>query len=179
MRSESFINGKWVKANASFPVHSPIDGRLIGQAPEVSADQLNEAIVTSNAAFPSWAERTGRERSTYIRRLFELQIKHGDTLARIISTEMGKPLTEARGEIAYGASFFEWFAEQAKRVHGELLNSPWPGRQVSYTREPIGPVAIITPVRVHVLSALFSVLHNSNRFLRPQISNYSGTFRMR
>lgn len=152
-----FIDGQWRSTNCTFPVHSPADGRLIGEAPETSPDQLVEAIESSSSAFQNWSTRSGRERSAFIRRLFDLQCKHSEHLAWIISKEMGKPLSEARTEIVYGGSFFEWFAEQAKRVNGELLTSPWAGHQVSIHREPIGPVAIVTPVRHQNISTHFLI----------------------
>lgn len=146
LRRQSYIDGKWTEASATFPVVNPASGQLLGEAPECSEQDLQAAVQAAGRAFPRWSQTTARQRSAALRRLFDLQTREQEPLARLITAEMGKPIAESRGEIAYGASFVEWFAEQAKRIHGEVLQSPWPEKTLTYTKEPIGPVAIITPV---------------------------------
>lgn len=145
---EALINGKWVKTSSTFPVVSPFDGRVFGEAAECNESNLNDAIDASKQAFKTWSQLTAKERSTLIYRLYELQLKHKDELAELITLEMGKPINESKGEIVYGASFLQWFSEQAKRINGEILQSPWPDKMIMYTKEPIGPIAIITPVGI-------------------------------
>lgn len=143
---QALINGKWVKASSTFPVISPSNGQTFGEAAECDEQNLNDAVNAAKKAFKPWSMLTAKERSALIYKLYELQLKHKDELAELITLEMGKPIAEAKGEIVYGASFLQWFSEQAKRINGEILQSPWPDKMVMYTKEPIGPIAIITPV---------------------------------
>ena len=144
---QALINGKWVKASSTFPVISPSNGQTFGEAAECDEQNLNDAVDAAKKAFKTWSILTAKERSVLIYKLYELQLKHKDDLAELITLEMGKPIAEAKGEIVYGASFLQWFSEQAKRINGEILQSPWPEKLVMYIKEPIGgPIAIITPV---------------------------------
>lgn len=144
---KAFINGKWVSGrDGTFPVLNPGNGKEIGLAPNCSDVDAQEAVSAAKEAFKTWSHTTAKSRSILLRKMFELQMKYQNELGELISVEMGKPLAEAKGEINYGASFFEWFSEQARRINGEILQSPFPDKMLMYTREPIGPVGIIVPV---------------------------------
>ena len=145
---QALINGKWVNASSTFPVISPSNGRTFGEAAECDERNLGDAVDAAKKAFKTWSMLTAKERSVLIYKLYELQLKHKDELAELITLEMGKPIAEAKGEIVYGASFLQWFSEQAKRINGEIIQSPWPEKMIMYTKEPIGPIAIITPVSI-------------------------------
>lgn len=143
--NQALINGKWVNSSSTFPVVSPASGQLVAEAAECDEANLLAAIEASKQAFKKWSLTTAKERSSLIYRLYELHLKHKDELAELITLEMGKPINESKNEIVYGASFLQWFSEQAKRINGEILQSPWPDKMIMYTKEPIGPIAIITP----------------------------------
>lgn len=136
--NQALIDGKWVNSSSTFPVISPSNGQLIGEAAECDEQNLLAAIEASKQAFKTWSLTTAKERSSLIYRLFELQLKHKEELAELITLEMGKPINESKMEIVYGASFLQWFSEQAKRINGEILQSPWPEKMIMYTKEPIG-----------------------------------------
>lgn len=147
LRSQAYIGGKWVDAkNAGvFPVDNPATGAHIAQVANLGADQAQVAIDAASAAFPAWRARTAKERSIILRKWFDLINANTDDLARIMTIEQGKPFPEAKGEIAYGASFVEWFAEQAKRVMGDTIAAPIATNRMLVLREPIGVCAAITP----------------------------------
>ncbi|XP_015795330.1 uncharacterized protein LOC107371700 [Tetranychus urticae] len=144
---KAFINGKWVEPSAGgkFPVTNPATGDVLGFAPECTEKDALSAIAAANNAFQDWKNTSAKLRSSLIRKLYELQLKNLNSLAELISLEMGKPLRESKGEINYGASFFEWFSEETKRITGQVFPSPFPNSMTLYVREPIGPVGIITP----------------------------------
>lgn len=146
--NKAFINGKFCSpsTNNYFEVYNPSNNLIVGTAAECNAEDAHKAVDSAKDAFATWSETTAKERAHYIQRLYELQIKNSEALAKLITAEMGKPIKEARGEIAYGASFFKWFAEEATRIRGEILQSPWKDKQISYYKEPAGVVGIITPV---------------------------------
>jgi len=147
LKQANLINGHWVAARngATLPVHNPATGELIAHIPDVGADQTREAIESAQAAYLLWKERTAEDRARILRRWFELMLQHQDDLALLMTSEQGKPLSEARGEIGYAASYIEWFAEEARRVYGEIIPSPWPDKRILVTREPVGVCAAITP----------------------------------
>ena len=147
LKQANLINGHWVAARngATLPVHNPATGELIAHIPDVGADQTREAIESAQAAYLLWKERTAEDRARILRRWFELMLQHQDDLALLMTSEQGKPLAEARGEIAYAASYIEWYAEEARRVYGEIIPSPWPDKRLLVTREPVGVCAAITP----------------------------------
>jgi succinate-semialdehyde dehydrogenase/glutarate-semialdehyde dehydrogenase len=147
LRSQSYLNGQWVDAKdgSVFAVDNPATGGYIAHVANLGADHAQVAIDAAQAAFPAWRARTAKERSTILRKWFDLIIAHTDDLARIMTVEQGKPFAEAKGEIAYGASFVEWFAEQAKRVMGDTISSPIATNRMLVLREPIGVCAAITP----------------------------------
>lgn len=147
LRSQSYLNGQWVDAKDGgvFAVDNPATGGYIAHVANLGADHAQVAIDAAQAAFPAWRARTAKERSAILRKWFDLIIANTDDLARIMTVEQGKPLAEAKGEIAYGASFVEWFAEQAKRVMGDTISAPIATNRMLVLREPIGVCAAITP----------------------------------
>ena len=147
LRQQAYINGAWMDADsgAQHPVRNPANGEQIAQVPDCGAAETARAIEAAHAALPAWRALTAKARARLLRRWYELIMEHQEDLARILTLEMGKPLAEARGEIAYGASYIEWFAEEGKRVYGEVIPEPVPGRRILATREPVGVAATITP----------------------------------
>lgn len=147
LRTQSYIDGKWVDApdGAEFAVDNPATGSNIAHVSNLGAKQAEQAIAVASRAFPAWRARTAKERSNILRKWFDLIIANTDDLARIMTLEQGKPFAEAKGEIAYGASFVEWFAEQAKRVMGDTISAPLATNRMLVLREPIGVCAAITP----------------------------------
>jgi succinate-semialdehyde dehydrogenase / glutarate-semialdehyde dehydrogenase len=146
-RQQCYVGGAWVNAadGASFPVINPADASQIGTVPSFSAADTQRAIDAAEAALPAWRAKTGKERSQILRRWFDLCMQNQDDLAIILTLEQGKPLAEARGEIAYGSSFIEWFAEEAKRVYGDVIPATSADRRIVVIKQPIGVVAAITP----------------------------------
>ena len=145
LRNQAFLNGAWVGASASFNVINPADGSMIGAVPNMGAEETRKAIDAAHAAFPAWAAKTAKERAAVMRKWFELMMLHANDLAALMTSEQGKPLTEARGEVVYGASFIEWFAEEAKRVSGDVMASTWTDKRMVVLKQPIGVCAAITP----------------------------------
>ncbi|MYM42130.1 NAD-dependent succinate-semialdehyde dehydrogenase [Duganella qianjiadongensis] len=147
LRYQCYINGAWLDAadGATLTVHNPATGAALGSVPYMGAADTAAAISAASAAWPAWRKKTAKERSALLRKWNDLMLENADDLALIMTVEQGKPLAEARGEIAYAASFIEWFAEEGKRVAGETLQSPWPDRRLVVTKEPIGVCAAITP----------------------------------
>lgn len=146
-RQHAFINGQWLGADdgTTTAVTNPATGEHIGTVPRMGATETRKAIEAANAAWPAWRTMTAKERGSILRKWYELMIAHQDDLALIMTIEQGKPLAEARGEIAYAASFLEWFAEEGKRTYGETIPPFARDRRVMVTREPIGVCAAITP----------------------------------
>ncbi|HJU71275.1 MAG TPA: NADP-dependent succinate-semialdehyde dehydrogenase [Paucimonas sp.] len=147
LRQQAYLNGQWCNADngETFPVTNPATGDVIGSVPNMGAAEARRAIVAANEAWRGWRAKTAKERSAVLRKWNDLMLANADDLALIMTTEQGKPLAEAKGEIAYAASFIEWFAEEAKRVSGDTLASPWPDRRLVVVKEPIGVCAAITP----------------------------------
>jgi succinate-semialdehyde dehydrogenase / glutarate-semialdehyde dehydrogenase len=147
LRQQAYINGVWSDADngETHPVTNPATGEQIGTVPRMGAAETRRAIDAANAAWPAWRKKTAKERAAILRKWNDLILANTDDLALLMTAEQGKPLTESRGEVAYGASFIEWFGEEAKRVAGETLASPWPDRRLLVTKEPIGVCAAITP----------------------------------
>ena len=146
-KTQAYINGAWVDASdgASFAVDNPADGTLVARVADVEPAQAEAAIAAAQAAFGPWRARTAKDRAALLRRWFELMLAHADDLAALMTLEQGKPLAEAKGEVAYAASFIEWFAEQGKRVAGDTLSPVAPNTRMLVLREPIGVCAAITP----------------------------------
>jgi succinate-semialdehyde dehydrogenase/glutarate-semialdehyde dehydrogenase len=147
LRQECYVGGAWVGAEdgSVFPVTNPADGSQIGTVPSFSAADTRRAIDAAEAAWPAWRAKTAKERSQIMRRWFELCMQNQDDLALILTLEQGKPFAEARGEIAYGSSFIEWFAEEAKRIYGDVISATATDRRIVVIKQPIGVVAAITP----------------------------------
>lgn len=147
LRSQAYIGGQWLDADSgkSFAVTNPADQSLIGNVPSLGEAETERAIQAAQAAQPAWAALTAKQRSALLRRWFDLMLENQEDLARLLSLEQGKPLTESRGEIAYGASFIEWFAEEAKRSYGDIIPHDRQGRRLLVLKQPIGVVAAITP----------------------------------
>ena len=147
LKTDSFINGQFVSAPSDrrFEVRNPADNALVASVADFDADGITAAIDAAQAAQPAWAATTAKERSAILRRWYELCLEHADDLARILTAEMGKPLAEAKGEILYGSSFIEWFAEEAKRICGDVLESPFKDKKFITLKQPVGVFGAITP----------------------------------
>lgn len=145
LRDKCYINGEWTGGANSFPVTNPATGDLVGTVPDLSTEETRAAINAAHAAFKGWAAKTAKERATILRRWFDLTMENQEDLARIMTAEMGKPITEARGEVAYAASFLEFYAEEAKRIYGETIPSHKADARIVIQRQPIGVVGAITP----------------------------------
>ncbi|GAB2859809.1 NADP-dependent succinate-semialdehyde dehydrogenase [Pseudoduganella ginsengisoli] len=147
LRQQAYVNGAWVGADSggTHPVTNPATGEQIGVIPNLGAAETRRAIEAANAAWPAWRKKTAKERSAILRKWSDLMLANAEDLALLMTTEQGKPLAESRGEVAYAASFFEWFAEEAKRIAGDTLASPWPDKRLIVTKEPVGVCAAITP----------------------------------
>ncbi len=147
LRHKAHIDGAWccAEAAATFAVHNPANGALLAHVADMDERDTLRAIAAAEAAWPAWRARTGKERGALLRRWFELIEAHGDDLARIMTAEQGKPFAEARGEVGYAASFVEWFAEEARRVCGDVIDSPIPGKRMLVLKQPVGVCAAITP----------------------------------
>ena len=144
-RQACLIDGQWVTGDRWIDVDDPATGRIIGRVPSLGASETERAIAAAERAMKGWAARTAKDRATVLRRYFDLMIKHQDALAAILTEEQGKPLAEAKGEIAYAASFIEWFAEEAKRVYGDVIPGHAADKRIIVLKQPIGVVAAITP----------------------------------
>ncbi len=143
----AFVAGVWVPAQgrASFDVINPARGDVIASVPDLTRAEVNGAIAAAEKAQKSWAARAAKERAQILRKWFDLLMAHQEDLAIIMTAEQGKPLAEARGEVAYGASFIEWFGEEAKRVYGETIPGHMPDKRITVIKQPIGVAAGITP----------------------------------
>jgi len=145
LRTCAFIDGSWVTSSNDFPVTNPATGHVISHISDIDRDGAAHAISAANVAMRGWQAQTAKQRSYVLRRLFDLIIENTDDLARIITAEMGKPVNEAKAEVAAGAAYFEWFAEEAKRVYGDVIPGHLPGTRNLVIKQPIGVVAAITP----------------------------------
>ena len=147
LRTQAYIDGDWQDAGsgATFAVVNPADGQPIAAVPDMGAAETQQAIAAAHAAWPAWRSRTAAERAVLLRRWHDLILAHGEDLALLMTLEQGKPLAEARGEVRYGASFVEWFAEEARRAYGDVIPSPFPGQRLLTLKQPVGVVAAITP----------------------------------
>lgn len=142
---DAFINGAWEGAKVRFAVTNPATGEELAQVASCTAEQTEKAIAAAEKAFPAWRGKTAKERASILRRWYELMMQHQDALAELLTREQGKPLAEAKGEIAYAAAFLEWFGEEAKRVYGETIPAHQPDMDIIVTKEPVGVCAVITP----------------------------------
>ena len=145
LKTDALINGHWVKGASRFDVHDPATGKKLADVANLTAKDAEAALDAANAAWPAWRSKTGKERSIILRKWFDLLMANQEDLGRIMTAEQGKPFAEAKGEVAYGASFVEWFAEEAKRVNGETLPQFDNNRRLMVLKQPIGVCAAITP----------------------------------
>ena len=146
-RQSCYINGVWVTSpsNTAIGVDNPATGEILGTVPKLGAAETRAAIEAANAAFPAWSKKTGKERAAVLRRWFDLLMENQDDLARLMTLEQGKPLSESKGEVAYAAAFLEWFGEEAKRVYGDTIPGHQSDKRIVVLKQPIGVVACITP----------------------------------
>ena len=145
LKTDALINGHWVKGASRFDVHDPATGKKLADVANLTAKDAEAALDAANAAWPAWRSKTSKERSILLRKWFDLLMANQEDLGRIMTAEQGKPFAEAKGEVAYGASFVEWFAEEAKRVNGETLPQFDNNRRLMVLKQPIGVCAAITP----------------------------------
>ena len=146
-RQRCYVDGAWADADdgGAIDVDNPADNSVIGTVPRMGAGETRRAIEAANDAYPDWRARTGKERAAILRRWYELVIENQEDLAVLMTTEQGKPLAESMGEIVYGASFIEWFAEEAKRIYGDTIPQHQHDKRIVVVKEPVGVVASITP----------------------------------
>jgi succinate-semialdehyde dehydrogenase / glutarate-semialdehyde dehydrogenase len=144
-RQACYVDGAWTEAREVIEVDNPATGETIGTVPKLGRADTERAIDAASRAFPAWRRKTARERAAVMRRWFELMLASQDDLARLMTIEQGKPLTESKGEVVYAASFLEWFGEEAKRAYGDTIPHQQPDKRLVVVKEPIGVVACITP----------------------------------
>jgi succinate-semialdehyde dehydrogenase/glutarate-semialdehyde dehydrogenase len=146
-RQSCYVDGAWVnaRAGATINVDNPATGEIVGTVPKFGAAETRDAIEAANRAFPEWRKKTAKERAAVLRRWFELMIANTEDLAKLMTTEQGKPLVESRGEVAYAGAFLEWFGEEAKRVYGDTIPGHQPDKRIVVIKQPIGVAACITP----------------------------------
>jgi succinate-semialdehyde dehydrogenase/glutarate-semialdehyde dehydrogenase len=147
LRRQAHVGGEWVDADSgeTFPVVNPANDEVLAEVPRMGAAETRRAIEAARRALPDWKARTAKERARVLRRLADLMLENEEDLARLMVLEQGKPLAEARVEVQYAASFYEWFGEEGKRVYGDTIPTPWPDRRILVTKEPVGVSAGITP----------------------------------
>ncbi len=147
LKDRCHVDGAWIGADsgATFAVCNPADGERLAEVPSCGAAETRRAIAAADAAFASWSKTTAKERAAVLRRWYDLLVANADDLAMLMTLEQGKPLAEAKGEVTYGAAFVEWFAEEAKRVYGDTIPSPFPGRRILALKQPVGVCGMITP----------------------------------
>ncbi|XP_063241207.1 succinate-semialdehyde dehydrogenase, mitochondrial-like [Bacillus rossius redtenbacheri] len=144
---KAFVNQKWVAAASgkTFDVVNPSTEQVVGAVPDMDENDVSKAIDAAGEAFAAWGQTTGKERAGVMRKWYELLVKNQDELAKLMSAECGKPLSEAQGEVVYGNSMIEWFSEEARRIHGEVISSPVKTKEMVLIRQPLGVVSLITP----------------------------------
>src|SRR3954453_19850543 len=147
LRGQCYVDGQWIDADSgkTIDVTNPSDGSKLGTVPAAGEAETRRAIEAANRAYPAWRAKTAKERAKILRTWFDLMMANQEDLDRIMTAEQGKPIAESRGEIAYAASFIEWFGEEAKRVYGDTIPAHLPGKRIIVQKEPIGVFAAITP----------------------------------
>ncbi len=145
LRTQCLVDGRWIDGADTIGVRNPATGEIVASVPKLGADETRAAIAAADKAWAPWRARTAKERAAILRKWFELLMANQEDLARIMTAEQGKPLAEARGEIAYAASFIEWFSEEGKRVYGDTIPAPVANQRIVVTKEPIGVCCAITP----------------------------------
>lgn len=146
-KSAAYINGEWVMADdgSTFEVDNPADGTILTSVPDQGVAETRRAIAAADAAWPAWRSKTAKERAAILRRWFDLLLENKEDLAILMTAEQGKPLAESTGEVMYGASFIEWFAEEGKRIYGDVIPTHMPDRRIVVIKQSVGVVACITP----------------------------------
>ncbi len=146
-RNQAYINGEWVGSDSgeTFPVTNPADGSHLTEVPDQGVDETRRAIEAADAAWPEWRNRTAKDRAAILRRWFDLLLENKDDLAKLMTAEQGKPVAESAGEVMYGASFIEWFAEEGKRIYGDVIPTHMTDRRIIVIKQSVGVVACITP----------------------------------
>ncbi|CAM5770119.1 NAD-dependent succinate-semialdehyde dehydrogenase [Labrys miyagiensis] len=146
-REAAYVNGQWIAADSgkTLSVTNPATGELIGSVPDCGKAETARAIEAANAAFPAWRAKTAKERAKILHKLADLVEANADALGVLLTVEQGKSLAEAKGEVNFSAAYVRWFAEEAQRIYGDVIPSPWPGRRILVTKEPVGVVGAITP----------------------------------
>ncbi|MEE8548781.1 MAG: NAD-dependent succinate-semialdehyde dehydrogenase, partial [Alphaproteobacteria bacterium] len=146
-RQQCYIDGAWADAASgeTIEVNNPSDDTIVGTMPKMGRGETAGAIEAANAAYPGWRAKTAKERAAILRKWHDLMLENSDDLAAIMTTEQGKPITESRGEVVYSAAFIEWFAEEGKRIYGDIIPQHAPGKRIVVTKEPVGVVVSITP----------------------------------
>ncbi len=146
-RQQAYIDGAWVDADSgdTIDVSNPANGEVLGTVPKLGRDETRRAIEAADRAWPAWRAKTAKERAAILRKWFDLILENQEDLALLMTLEQGKPLAEAKGEIVYGASFVEWFAEESKRVYGDIIPQAQPDKRIVVIKQPVGVVAAITP----------------------------------
>ncbi|XP_073666512.1 succinate-semialdehyde dehydrogenase, mitochondrial isoform X8 [Tursiops truncatus] len=145
LRTDGFVGGSWLSAAATFPVHDPASGAELGLVADCGVPEARAAVRAAYEAFCSWRGVSAKERSSLLRKWYDLMIQNKDDLAKIITAESGKPLKEAQGEILYSANFLEWFSEEARRVYGDIIYTPAKEKRALVLKQPLGVAAVITP----------------------------------
>ncbi|MEQ9563108.1 MAG: NAD-dependent succinate-semialdehyde dehydrogenase [Woeseiaceae bacterium] len=147
LKSGAYVNGKWIDSDtgATYPVNNPATGELLADCASCGTAETRRAIEAAEAAMPAWRKRSAKDRANILRKWFNLMMENQEDLARIMTAEQGKPLAESRGEIAYGASYIEWFAEEGKRIYGDTIPQPSNDKRIVVIKQPVGVVACITP----------------------------------
>ena len=145
LKTDALIGGEWIAGAAHFDVNDPATGLKLAEVPNLGTPETLDAIAAAEKAWPAWRAKTAKERHAVMMKWFSLIMANADDLARILTAEQGKPLAEARGEVVYGASFIEWFAEEAKRVYGETIPTTDNGKRYIVLKQPVGVCAAITP----------------------------------
>lgn len=147
LKSQALINGKWVNAKSgkTFEVNDPATMKIIGTMPEMAKEDIDLAIKAAEEAFVTFRKTTARERAKMLRKWYQLMMDNADDLAKLITWENGKPMADAKGEVSYAASFFEWFSEEAPRAYGDTIAATVAGNRVFTLKEPVGVCGLITP----------------------------------
>lgn len=145
IKTASYIGGRWIENKNKISVNDPATGNLLLDISDASPQQAEEAVIAASQALPMWSAKSAQQRAVLLKSWFELIMQHQEDLAHILTLEQGKPLAEAKGEIAYGASFIEWFAEEGKRIYGDVIPAPDSGKRIIVIKQPVGVVAAITP----------------------------------
>lgn len=145
LETRAYVNGRWITGANAFAVTNPATGETIANATDLSVADVRDAISAAHKVQAEWAAQTGKERAAFLRKWFDLMVENADDLATILTAEMGKPVAEAKGEVLYGASFIEWFAEEAKRIYGDVIPGHQRDKRIVVLKQPIGVVGSITP----------------------------------